>query len=215
MIQEGTVVGLANHTALISRDGTERPIADSGAPIRSDGGPVEGVVMVFRDATAMREAEVERERARRAETAVRERDVFLSVAAHELRTPLTALRLKLEGLEKLVASRLPPETAAKATARFNDALRQTTRLAELVERLLEVSRIAGGRLVLEIGDVDLRALAEHVVAGAAELAGAARSAIELSATGDCTGRWDRGRIEQVLVNLIRTRSSTGRANRWR
>jgi len=45
------VVGLANHTALIHRDGSERQIADSGAPIRNDDGAVVGVVLVFRDVT--------------------------------------------------------------------------------------------------------------------------------------------------------------------
>ncbi len=45
----GTVVGLANHTVLIARDGTERPIDDSGAPVRAAGGTVHGVVLVFRD----------------------------------------------------------------------------------------------------------------------------------------------------------------------
>ncbi|MCX5874658.1 MAG: PAS domain S-box protein, partial [Deltaproteobacteria bacterium] len=51
VLTEGVVVGLANHTVLISRDGTERPIADSGAPIRSEDGSVLGVVLVFRDQT--------------------------------------------------------------------------------------------------------------------------------------------------------------------
>jgi two-component system cell cycle sensor histidine kinase/response regulator CckA len=46
---EGTVVGLANHTLLIARDGTRRPIADSGAPIRDQKNEITGVVLVFRD----------------------------------------------------------------------------------------------------------------------------------------------------------------------
>ncbi|MDD5556747.1 MAG: PAS domain-containing protein [bacterium] len=54
---EGVVVGLANHTILIARDGAERPIADCGAPIRDSGGAVAGVVLVFRDRTAEREAQ--------------------------------------------------------------------------------------------------------------------------------------------------------------
>lgn len=57
VVQEGVVVGLANHTVLIARDGTERTIADSGAPIRSDGGELVGVVLVFRDQTQEREVE--------------------------------------------------------------------------------------------------------------------------------------------------------------
>ena len=51
VLASGQVVGLANHTALIARDGTERQIADSGAPIRNSAGGIVGVVLVFRDVT--------------------------------------------------------------------------------------------------------------------------------------------------------------------
>ena len=57
VLREGAVVGLANHTLLIARDGTERPIADSGAPIRDAAGRVAGVVLVFHDQTAERAAQ--------------------------------------------------------------------------------------------------------------------------------------------------------------
>jgi PAS domain S-box-containing protein len=56
VMQTGMVVGLANHTVLISRDGSERPIDDSAAPILDIAGNVEGVVLVFRDATQSRQA---------------------------------------------------------------------------------------------------------------------------------------------------------------
>ncbi len=51
VLECGEVVGLANHTVLVSSDGTEYQIADSGAPIRSDTGQIVGVVLVFRDVT--------------------------------------------------------------------------------------------------------------------------------------------------------------------
>ena len=54
--REKQIVALANHTLLVARDGTERPIADSGAPILDDEGNVLGVVLVFRDRTEEREA---------------------------------------------------------------------------------------------------------------------------------------------------------------
>ena len=57
VLREGTVVGMANHTVLIGQDGTETPIDDSGAPIRSEGGPIQGTVLVFRDITERRRAE--------------------------------------------------------------------------------------------------------------------------------------------------------------
>jgi len=57
VLREGVVVGLANHTALVARDGTERPIADSGAPVRDARGTVVGAVLVFRDVTKQQHAE--------------------------------------------------------------------------------------------------------------------------------------------------------------
>ncbi|MEW6352278.1 MAG: PAS domain S-box protein [Thermodesulfobacteriota bacterium] len=57
VIREGLVVGLANHTVLLARDGTVRPIADSGAPIRDHNGVITGVVLVVRDQTEARSAQ--------------------------------------------------------------------------------------------------------------------------------------------------------------
>jgi PAS domain S-box-containing protein len=57
VLREGAIVGLANHTVLIAADGTEVPIDDSAAPIRIGDGPLEGVVLVFRDITERRHAE--------------------------------------------------------------------------------------------------------------------------------------------------------------
>jgi two-component system cell cycle sensor histidine kinase/response regulator CckA len=57
VLREGVVVGLANHTLLIARDGTERPVADSGAPIRDEKGGILGVVLAFRDRSEERAAQ--------------------------------------------------------------------------------------------------------------------------------------------------------------
>ena len=53
-LRQGVVVGLANHTILIKKDGTECPIDDSAAPIRNEEGHVSGCVLIFRDVTAQR-----------------------------------------------------------------------------------------------------------------------------------------------------------------
>ncbi|MBN9122644.1 MAG: PAS domain S-box protein [Planctomycetes bacterium] len=65
VIREGRTVGLANHTLLIARDGTERPVDDSAAPIRDETGGLLGVVLIFRDVTERHAAEeaLRRERA--------------------------------------------------------------------------------------------------------------------------------------------------------
>jgi PAS domain S-box-containing protein len=61
-LREGLVVGLANHTILIKKDGAECPIDDSAAPIRNEEGHVSGCVLIFRDVTAQRLAEQEKAR---------------------------------------------------------------------------------------------------------------------------------------------------------
>lgn len=59
-LREGVVVGLANHTVLITKEGQEVPVDDSAAPIRDDEGNVSGCVLIFRDVTAQRLAEREK-----------------------------------------------------------------------------------------------------------------------------------------------------------
>ena len=66
-LRQGIVVGLANHTILIRKDGTECPIDDSAAPIRNEHGEVSGCVLIFRDVTAQRQ--VEREKTNQLHTA--------------------------------------------------------------------------------------------------------------------------------------------------
>lgn len=65
VLREGTVVGLANHTALYARDGQERLIDDSAAPILTEDGQTVGVVLVFRDVSARRRAQAETDAVRK------------------------------------------------------------------------------------------------------------------------------------------------------
>jgi len=57
VLRDGMVVGLANHTVLITKEGKEIPIDDSGAPIKDETGNISGVVLIFRDIRERREAE--------------------------------------------------------------------------------------------------------------------------------------------------------------
>jgi PAS domain S-box-containing protein len=83
----GIVVGLANHTLLIRRDGRETNIDDSGAPILDENGNVTGIVLIFRDITERHQAEAALVKAEKLASAGR-----LSAAiAHEVNNPLEAL----------------------------------------------------------------------------------------------------------------------------
>ncbi len=85
-IRTGTVIGLANHTVLCRRDGTEIAIDDSAAPIRNAQGELIGVVLVFRDVTKQREVEAALRNAEKLATAGR----FAATIAHEINNPLEA-----------------------------------------------------------------------------------------------------------------------------
>ncbi len=86
VIRTGTVIGLANHTVLCRRDGTEVAIDDSAAPIRNARGELIGVVLVFRDVTQQRQMEATLRNAEKLATAGR----FAATIAHEINNPLEA-----------------------------------------------------------------------------------------------------------------------------
>jgi PAS domain S-box-containing protein len=136
-----------------------------------------------------------------AERMVRLRDEFLSVASHELKTPLTSLSLQLHTLMKRVHQGTRPEDTETAQ-RLEKAQRQLHKLARMMDELLDVSRLAEGRLPLELSDVDLVQVVREVQERFQEEALRLGSRLELRAEGPVVGRWDRTMLEQVVTNLV-------------
>ena len=204
VMRVGSVVGLANHTVLIARDGSERPIDDSGAPIRDAGGAIMGVVLVFRDVTARRLAEQARERLVRAElardaaeSASRAKDEFLAIVSHELRSPLAAA---VTWVDLLRTETLDPTQQERGLVTIERSLRQQARL---IDDLLDVSRIVAGKLTIDSVPVDLVAVAKAAVEDARDKANAKSVALRFEATpGPAMAYADAGRFSQVLGNLL-------------
>lgn len=148
-----------------------------------------------------------------AQEAVKARDEFLSIASHELRTPLTSLNLQLQGLLKSVqveGLRNLPQDRVKR--RLQGAHEQVQRMADLVNRLLDVSRIGAGRIELEVEEINLVGLVGEVLD---------RFDLELKAAGchltfDMLDhpivRADRFRLDQVVTNLVSNAIKYGRGN---
>ncbi|HZI10402.1 MAG TPA: MASE1 domain-containing protein [Myxococcus sp.] len=135
-----------------------------------------------------------------AHEAIAVRDEFMTVAAHELRTPLATLTLRLQGLVGLLRRE---GVNGRAMEKLGIVSRQVTRLTELVESVLEVSRADAGPLELRRERVDLSGLVEEVVVRF--MGEAARAGSELRLQGvapELTGWLDRARVEQALLGLL-------------
>jgi len=160
VLSEGVIVGLANHTILIARNGPEIPVDDSAAPIKTSDGSVQGAVLVFRDVTDRRRTEHDRSKLiSELEAAVHARDDFLSIAAHELRNPVNAVQLRLVGVLRGFqrgANGADEMGSEDVRDRVAQAHAQVGRLTRLLDNLLDVSRIRGGSIALELEDVDLK-----------------------------------------------------------
>ncbi len=186
----GTVVGLANQTMLIARDGVERPIDDSGAPIRNARGEIDGVVLVFRDVTERRKHEEKLlEDARR-------KDEFLAMLAHELRNPLAAVANAAQLLQR-------PEAGSFLDWCKEVIDRQVNQLTRLVDDLLDVSRITRGKIQLRPQRIDLATLLRSASSSVRPLMEERNHDFQVAIEPDrIVIEADPTRLEQVIVNLL-------------
>lgn len=167
-----------------------------------ESGELRGFGKVTRDFTQRKHAEETRELERLRE-ALHARDEFLSVASHELKTPLTPLQLKLSSLRR-AAEKQPESLVAngKLARELAAASSQVRRLADLIDDLLDVSRINVGRLPLQPERMDLAALLRDVAGRYGPQASAAGCRLEVTAAPTLEGTWDRRRLEQAVTNLL-------------
>jgi two-component system CheB/CheR fusion protein len=140
-----------------------------------------------------------RERAARveAEGANRAKDDFLSVLSHELRTPLTAM---LGWARVLRRGALDPSKTGGALETIE---RNTRLLAQLIEDLLDVSRIAAGKLSIELKRLDLGSVVRAALETVREAADAKDLSLRLDVPEPAPAvRGDRHRLQQVVWNLL-------------
>ena len=134
---------------------------------------------------------------------------FMSVASHELKTPVTAmsgfLQVALRRIKKRLETGHPdPKDWALEQSALSEQLvivqRQTTKLARLIDELLDVSRIQSGRVEFRSDDMDVRQLAIEVAERMQTTTASHRIAVEVGPPVRIAG--DRDHLEQVLNNLI-------------
>jgi len=198
VLRLGTIVGLANHTVLIRKDGNEIPIDDSGSPIRQSDGAIRGVVLIFRDFSEHKAAEKKLIDANQAmEAANHAKDHFLAALSHELRTPLTPVLATLTTWE--ASDELPPSFLADI-----QMLRRNVELeARLIDDLLDLNRIVKGKLALNLELVDAHELVQAVVTMLRSEINAKHLSvsIDLNATRHYV-KGDSARLQQIFGNIL-------------
>ncbi|MEA2110119.1 MAG: PAS domain S-box protein, partial [Pseudomonadota bacterium] len=187
VLKIGKIIGLANHTALIARDGTQRSIADSAAPIHSSAqGKILGVVLVFRDVTDKKKREEELLKIKKLESV----GVLAGGIAHDFNNILTAI------LGNISLADMYIEKENKAHLRLKEAEKASLRAKDLTQQLLTFSK--GGDPVRETTSITqvITDSADFVLHGSNVLC---RYAIP-------EDLWlvdiDTGQMSQVIQNLV-------------
>jgi PAS domain S-box-containing protein len=203
--RQGVVLGLANHTLLITKDGREIAIEDSGAPIKDPAGKIIGIIVVFHDVSERRRAEQEREQSfereqtarNEAEAANRLKDEFLATVSHELRTPLNAI---LGWAAMINRGVLEEETIANALRVIE---RNARAQAEIIDDILDVSRVITGKLRIDAKPIELAPIIQSAIDTVRPAANAKALTLTVSLdrnAGLVAG--DADRLRQIIWNLV-------------
>jgi len=181
-----------------TKDGRIIDLSLSVSPIRNAEGQIVGASKVARDITGRKRSEEERERLRiAAETANRMKDEFLATLSHELRTPLNAI----VGWSRILQSgELDPADLTEGLAAIE---RNAHVQSQLVEDLLDISRITSGNLRLDVQRLSITEVIEAALAAvmpAATAKGIRLNKVLDSLVGPITG--DFARLQQVVWNLL-------------
>lgn len=186
VLESGTIVGLANHTILISKDGIVRIVADSGAPIIDDKGNILGVVLVFRDITDRVKMEEELIKNQKLESV----GVLAGGIAHDFNNILTTII----GNVSMAKTQVAPED--EIFELLNDAETASTRAQTLTRQLLTFAK--GGAPVKETASIKdiLKESCSFVLRGS-------KSRSELSISEDLwPAEVDITQISQVINNIV-------------
>lgn len=137
-----------------------------------------------------------------ANEAIRIRDDFLSLASHELKTPLTPLHLHIQALQRSARGLGRELSSERMSEKLDTISRQVTRLENLVDSLLDISRITGRQLHVSCDEADLAELARATAERLTHELERSGSTLDLVTPPTLVGCWDVARLDQILSNLL-------------
>jgi PAS domain S-box-containing protein len=169
---------------IVRPDGAVRQVVGLGTAVRDEDGAVAHLVGTLQDVTEQRALE-------------RMKDEFVAVISHELRTPLTSIR----GALGLIAGGAVGPLPDKAQRMADIALHSSQRLVRLVNDILDVEKMAAGKLELDLAVVPAAELVDGAIEEMRAMAELAQVSI-VSLPIDAVVLADRDRLAQVLTNLL-------------
>ena len=204
-LRENRIVGLANHTILVTRTGHETPIDDSASPIRNSKGEVIGVILVFHDVTSRRQLEREKDaQAQILENRVKERTAQLEESvrslegvsysiAHDLRGPLRSMEAYSTALLEDC-----PELGPQARAYATKVAASARRMDALIRELLTYGQLAHREIPLE--RVSLDEIVARALASLSGISQPSHAEITVDQLGSVLA--NATVLEQAVVNLL-------------
>jgi signal transduction histidine kinase len=130
-------------------------------------------------------------------------DEFLSTLGHELRNPLAPIYMQAQYLLDAVRQGEPKAlTSDWMVPQLEGFCRRLQKFLEMLNRIMDVSRMSAGQLDLELEQVDLVEVVREVSANFERELSAARSELRLDLPARLVGKWDRMRVEQIFTNLL-------------
>lgn len=173
-------------------------------PWRKASGEIGGIIMFTEWITQQKWLMLELEaREKEAQTALKLRDEFLAIASHELKTPLTTLVLQIGMLSQMVLRGTIASTSPESLKKLiTPAENQLKRMVDLVNELLDISRISAGKFNLNLEKGDLAEILEAVCLRFRPEADRVGCDMRVEVKGAVVGMWDRSRIDEVIANLI-------------
>jgi len=185
VLGSGKTEGGADRDVLVAKDGRQRPIAATAAPIRKDDGTVIGVVMVLRDVAREREID-------------RMKSDFVSSVSHELRTPLTSIKAYTATI--LRDPDMPEQVKHEFLAIIDE---ESDLLKNLIEGLLEISRIESGAVKFLREPMNITNVIGQVLSGLQHLADKKNIQLKTDISNELGQlQGDEGKIQSMVMNLV-------------
>lgn len=182
---EGKTIDNLNHLMLLSKWGAKTPVTQVTTPMLDQNKQILGAIVVIKDTTRERQLD-------------KLKDEFVSVASHELRTPMTAIK----GLISMIFEGDYGQVNPELKEPLQDVSSSTERLINLVNDMLDVSRLEGGRVKYTLEAVDINQLVREILNLLVPIASPKGISLKFNPAYHLLIQADANKVKEIISNLV-------------